>query len=386
MTIQEGPENVQVKDGYLWVVGFRSSDDEVNEYFKAVPKDHLLGRFKTALKIGTIGVKGFNTTERVDYVEKATNQLFFKASNEFDKILEKMRCEFEEKFGKSGDISQILENILGKDGELFKQNIDPTKEGTPLHEFMKAFREIANQQKEELAGIRKELDKEIGRREEIDNSAKKGLIFEEEFFQYLQRISGDQHDVVEDVTHTHGKGGRMTGDFVVTLNQNGPQEGTPVRRFTIELKDEKLKLPKILEGLNSALECREADYAIHISKYKEQIPDVGWFTEHQGNKLVCAVGSGNAGAHEMHWEILNIAYQWAKIKLGMEIAKEEKADVDVLAIQKRVESVQEKLEDFDTIIDQCAKIERGTKKIENVSKALEKSIRTEMDAIVVSLA
>jgi len=246
---------------------------------------------------------------------------------------------------------------------------------------MKDFHEIAT----ELTVIRKELDKEIGRREEIDNSTKKGLIFEEEFFQYLQRICVDQHDIVKDVTKIPGKEGRKTGDFVVTLNHNGSQEGKPARRFTIELKEEELKLPKILEGLNSSLENREAGYAIHIARYKEQIPDVGWFTEVDDNKLVCAVGS-HPDAPEMHWEILNIAYQWAKIRLGVEIAKEEKTPVDILAIQTRVESVRKKLEDFDTISGECTRIERASKKIGTVSKAIEKSIRTEMDAIVVSLA
>jgi len=223
---------------------------------------------------------------------------------------------------------------------------------------------------------------EQGTAQVISKTPKKGPEFEDECYPHLEKLTSDEHDRLQDVRFKPGIGGKKAGDFVVILS-DGTLNGEPEKKFAIELKNEELKIDKILDILDSALACREANYAIHIARYKEQIPDVGWFNEYQGNKLVCAIGR-EVSSDEMLLGIINVAYSWAKMRVKLETAKKTKG-VDVTSVQNRVDSVIEKLEDFETIMNQADKIERGAVKIQKVSKILEKSIRTEINEIALSI-
>jgi len=149
-------------------------------------------------------------------------------------------------------------------------------------------------------------------------------------------------------------------------------------KIVIETKDwSSVTLPEILENLEKALTNRGAKYGIFVSKHKEALPKkVGWFNEYRGNMLVCALGSKEA--ETFFPEILNIAYQWAKLRLKSEITMEEKVFEVII---ERISEIERLLNTFSKIKIQCTNIEKASNNIRELSDSLKENIKEEINKI-----
>jgi len=213
------------------------------------------------------------------------------------------------------------------------------------------------------------LKEKESREELIEVTTLKGYEFEDACEEILSRCTG----FGESLTRTTDEVGRIPGsrkgDFVIEL-ENG-------RKIVLEVKDRSsISLKTIKEELKEAIENREADYGIFVSKYKEALPkDVGWFNEY-GNILVCALGSSEANS--FHPEILEIAYQWAKLRLKRE------GEVDKEAVEvaiSELDKLNDQLNELSKIKTKCSNARKALDEIENIAKGLENSLKDQLDSL-----
>jgi hypothetical protein len=112
------------------------------------------------------------------------------------------------------------------------------------------------------ADVRSTLQTFRVRREEAARSSLHGHSFEYAAGELLQLQAQQDGDVCERLSGTPGRGGRKTGDFVVTL---GPESAAPGKRIVLECKAEKgYTESAALEELALARKNREAAVGIFI--------------------------------------------------------------------------------------------------------------------------
>jgi len=332
-------------------------DENLYRFLQEVEEDKRLERLLTALRIGALGLKRVSVGEEMDFVEKEFNSLLSKFEKMFDPSLETSHL---------GKLVSLLKEYFDKGGTI-ENMLDPMVENTPLGKLrLEILREIK--------GIRDVITKKEAEEGMADITTLKGYIFEDACEEILSEfVSKHMGDILERKTKEPGNlVGCFAGDFVIT-----PRE-FPDKKIVLETKARgKVDLPQILENLEKAMENRNAKYGIFVSKYKESLPKkVGWFNEYRGNMLVCALGSSDADT--FFPEILNIAYQWAKLRLKREITIEEEA---LEVITEGISEIERKLDTFSQIKEQCTNVEKATEKIRKISDNLRGSIKEELNKI-----
>ena len=330
-------------------------DKDIYEYIKDINEEKRIIILKSALRIGVIGLKRITTSGELDFVEKEFHLMTEEINKMFDPSnktshLGKIILQIEKYFDEGGSVE-----------ELFNPDNDKSPIGKLKKEIKKEFKEL-----------RDVLKKEEGKEEIIDKTTLKGEKFEDKCEKYLNLFVSRQFgDEFERTTTERGEiSGSKKGDFVITLRD------FPDKKIVIETKDWKtLTLPQILdEELNAAMKNRGASYAIFISKNKEALPQkVGWFNEYRGNMLVCALGSSEADT--FFPQILNIVYQWAKLRITKEVTMEEEA---LETIMEGINQIEQKLEKFSQIKRQCTNIEDSSEKIREYSEEIKDQIGNQL--------
>lgn len=346
------------KDGKTVLIKNLSIQDEIlYQFLQEVEEDKRLDRLISAVRIGAVGLRRIAVGEEVDFVEKGFNSLLSKFEKMFDPSLETSHL---------GKLARLLKEYFDRGGTV-ENMLDPMVENTPLGKLrLEILREIKE--------LREAIAKEEAKEEVIDITTLKGYAFEDACEEILSEfVSKHIGDEFERKTKEVGEvAGSFAGDFVIT-----PRE-FPDRKIVLETKDwNSVTLPQIIGNLENAMTNRGARYGIFVSKYKEALPKkVGWFNEFRGNMLVCALGSREADT--FFPEMLNIAYQWAKLRVEREITIEEKA---LEALAKGMREIERRLDMFSQIQRQCTNVENATKEIRALSDNLKDSIKGEINKI-----
>lgn len=332
-------------------------DENIYNFFKEVEEDKRIDFLFSAIRIGIVGLKRMVVGVELDYVEKGFSSLLTKFEKMFDPEVKTSH------FGK-------LSSLLGKyfdEGGTVEKLFDPKIDDSPLDKFRKSIQE----ELKELGDIikKKEVKEEI-----IEITTLKGYEFEDACEKILSIFVSKQFgDELDRKTKEMGEiTGSYAGDFVIT-----PKD-FPNRKIVLETKDwNDITYPSIIENLESAMENRGAKYGIFVSRHKESLPKkVGWFNEYGGNKLVCALGTRKADTFLP--EVINIAYQWAKLRLKREIKIEKEALDTVVDGMKEIEI---KLDEFSQIHTQCTNVETATGKIKTLTNSLKKGIKDQITKI-----
>ena len=298
-------------DRKLLVSKYVTNDQDIVSYLRDLPEESRKEAFHKALKLGIVCLRGSETNQRVDYVQKEFNDLNSKFNDTMKLTAEGLQEKYEEVFGEKGKFGEILESHFGEDGKILKELFDPMKDGTPLYRLRVDFTNQIHDLMERL-----KISETV--REMQDRTTLKGPEFEnycEELLSSITRFNGDWMDRTTDTPGEvlHSK----KGDFVITL-------GNSEKRMVWELKHgQRYGLREICESLNEAMKNRRATYGVFFVKNVECLPrQVGWFNE-IGNKLICALCSDeeNEGDATLHKEVMLIAYKWAKTRLISEASE-----------------------------------------------------------------
>jgi hypothetical protein len=323
--------------------------EEVHKFLSEFDEKERVDVVAKMIRVGAAGISRMVIAEGMDYVNK-----------EFQTMMTKMNEMFNPDDATShlGKLVKVMDDYFSKGGTV-EMLFNPDADDTPIGQLRKRLCDELNDIRDKMVGKEKEAEiKEI--------TTLKGKDFEKACNEILSNIV--QAHVGDELYWTSEETGEITGskkgDFVITL---GEGIGS---RIVLETKDwRSITLPKILdEELEEALKNRTADYAIFVSKYREALPDkVGWFNEYRDKMLICALGSS---------EILNIAYQWGRMKLLSKKAKEK--EIDITTIRKITENLDQQINKLSQIKVQCTNLEKASEKIRELLNDIENGINAEL--------
>jgi len=263
---------------------------------------------------------------------------------------------------------------LGEKGKLV-DILDPNKKGCPLNLLLEEI-------KLENKKLREEIIKKTAIEDIVSRTTLKGYDFEDQCYEMLCEIAKRETsgDIVEkigtDPSHVLFKSKK--GDFSIALGEN------PSLRITVEAKNfqSQISFPTIENTLTRAMKAREAQYAILVVKERESLPRfVGYFKEF-GNMLICALGKKDT--NQQNFEILDIAYKWAKMQV---LLRETKVTpkIDGVKLGDKLSSIKSLLTQFQNILAQCDNIEGATGKIREECGKLKSKLAQQIDDVTNSI-
>ncbi len=366
----ESKADINISNESLVINHFETTNQDVVSYFAGLKSEQVHSMFETALKVGVLSLRSANLTEKIDYVQKEFNLLSEKYSKKLEETMQGIGEQFEQAFGEEGSFSKVISDHFGEDGKIVKQIFDPTVEGTPLCKLKAEFRS-------DIQGLETRLGISQAVEEERQKTTLKGFSFEEFVESVFSDIAKQNSDILERTTTIPGKiKNSKKGDFVFSLS------GKPDKRIVFETKDiGGISAPEIQRTLDEAMKNREAGYGVMLVKYVESLPkSVGWFNEYNGNQLVCALASQENEGDELHSELIQIAYRWAKAKLLLEAARE--AKVDTVKLKEKVDSITTKVGSLSTIRTQCTNVEKASSTIRSNVDTIEREIKDDLNALL----
>lgn len=353
--LEEDGKTVVIKDVQV-------QDENLFLLLKEVDEDRRIDRLVSAIRIGVIGLKRMAVGEELDYVEKGFNLMVTK----FDKMFDP-----EVKTSHLGKLSSLLEKYFDRGGTV-ENLFNPTVDGSPLGKLRKGLQDEFTELRDIIKG--KEAKKEV-----IEITPLKGYEFEDACEERLSElVSKNMGDELERKTNEFGEiTGSFAGDFLITLRD------MPDKKIVLETKDwDTVTQPQIVRDLEDAMTNRGAKYGIFVIKHKEALPKkIGWFNEFRGNMLVCALGSRETDTSFP--EVLNVAYQWAKLRVIKGITIKEEA---LETIAEGIGEIETRLDTFSQIKRQCTNVDKATEEIRDLSDDLRNGVEEQIIKIQKAIA
>jgi hypothetical protein len=344
------------------------ADGPLAAWLAGQPADDQGILVERALRIGLTALQGVGVTLNVDAVraeferfadqsrasnEKAAQALeqvlrsnFGDGEGRLPRTLEaflgdrgKLRSMVDELFDPSrrdsaiGRISTMLESYFDGDASRLARLLDPTRLGSPLHQFRI---EIAN-------GFREIHDKlvaleaaQTARAGERGRSAAKGADFEDLLEAMLGDIARGANDLLERCGTDAGDAGRSKkGDFVLTLDPDVAR-GCELR-VVIEAKDRKMSGREMRDELRAARTNRDAAAALVVFTPAHAPAGIAPFDVRAGD--VYAV----VDPADPDMTTLQAAVRLARL-LALASVRESEADVDLGDVQASLTAIREALE------------------------------------------
>jgi hypothetical protein len=258
-------------------------------------------------------------------------------------------------------VRELVAETLSKSREDLVRQFSAADDRNPLAEFKNATtrtleraeqRQHATQQallgqmaqlEKQVQALRDEKEKLEEVEAERERGTAKGRTFEEQVFEALDTIAAQQGDVAEPVGDLKGATGKV-GDVVVAIDAcNGPARG----RIVFEAKDSRLSRPKALAELESALDERDADFAVLVVPGSEEVPArMQSLREYNGDKLIVEFDPADSSLG------LELGYRLARARVLMKGA--DGAEVDAAAVQDVVQRALAALEDVRRVKSQLS--------------------------------
>lgn len=185
-----------------------------------------------------------------------------------------------------GRLHELLGRYFDGDASRLAQLLDPTRLGSPLHQFRTEVSASFGQLNERLTAIEAAASARAGER---SRSAAKGADFEDAVGQMLAEICRGSSDLLERCADDAGAMIRSKkGDFVITLDERVTR-GNDVR-VVVECKDRPVSARQIREELAAARQNRAAAAALVCFTTEHAPAAIAPFHLH-GNDVYCVLDS-----------------------------------------------------------------------------------------------
>ena len=349
--------------------------------------DDLPALVERALRIGLLALQDAATSVDVDVVRREFEKLVAQATavNEHATraVEEVLRANFADGDGR---LPRTLEHFLGDRGalrqfvnELFDETrrdsaigriggllgtyfdgdrskvaqlLDPTRLGSPLHQFRQEISEGFAGLHERLAALEASSR---ARADERARSAAKGGDFEVLLHGMLGDLARGGGDLLDRTgTETGSLLGSKKGDFVLTLN-SAITRGADVR-VVLEAKDRAMSQRAMREELREARENRGAAVAIAV-----------WTPLHAPTGIAPFTLVGDDVHVVVDPDAPDAAYLEAAVRLARLLAistlEEREVDVDAAAIGRALAGVREQLEAIRALKTQLTSVSNATKAV-----------------------
>ena len=372
-----------------------------------------------AVEIGARVLHREQTGANVEFVkaefEKSARQLDTEFVERSRKVAERLDQKFEEAFGpENGHVSRALARHFGDDSSVAVQNrvkamlteasvqiredlrkqFASDSQDNPLAVYQRASLAVVKQSsdqhaeqlramREELAGVRIQLERERAEKEKAEAVAQeasrgtaKGRSFEEAVYGVLDEIAvrqGDDCDAVGDLKGGTGK----TGDVVVAIGGcTGPARG----RVVFEAKASRLSKPKAIEQLDRARTERNADFAVLVVPDEERIPaKMHQLREYGGDKLVVCFDPEEGSTLS-----LEVAYALARARVLL--ARGEADGIDPAAIREAIERATGAMGDVLRVKQQLTGATTSIRKGTDILDAMATAVRAQLMQVELLIA
>jgi hypothetical protein len=385
--------SVRVAGDRIEVDGLAVADGALAAWLAAQPMDDQAILVERALRIGLTALQSVGVTLNLDAVraefdrfseqnrvanERAAQALeavlrtnFGDGDGRLPRTLEsflgdrgKLRATVEELFDPKrqdsavGRIGSMLGTYFDGDASRLAQLLDPTRLGSPLHQFRTEVADGFRQLQEKLVAIEAA---QKARAEERARSAAKGGDFEDVLEAMLGDIARGANDLLDRCGTDSGDAGRSKkGDFVLTLDPDVAR-GCELR-VVIEAKDRRVSGREMRDELRAAKANRDAAAALVIFTPAHAPAGIAPFDVRGGDVYAVLDPADPDRA------TLESAVRLARL-VALTSVRESEADVKVAEIQASLTEIRRCLEMVRGLKTQLTSI--GTTS-ENVSKALDK--------------
>jgi hypothetical protein len=251
----------------------------------------------------------------------------------------KLRATVEELFDPKrqdsavGRIGSMLGTYFDGDASRLAVLLDPTRLGSPLHQFRTEVADGFRSLQEKLVAIEAAQQARAGERAK---SAAKGGDFEAILESMLGELARGTGDLVERCGNDAGDAGRSKkGDFVLTLNPDSCR-GSELR-VVIEAKDRKVSGREMREELRAAKTNRDACAALVIFTPAHAPAGIAPFDIRSGD-VYAVVDPADPDP-----SILEAAVRLARL-LALTSLRENEAEVDLGEVQKSLDAIRETLD------------------------------------------
>lgn len=232
-----------------------------------------------------------------------------------------------------GRMKVLLGSYFDGDASRLAQLLDPTRLGSPLHQFRVEMSEGFAKLNERLAALEAAG---AARASERAKSAAKGADFEDVVEAVLGDISRGSGDILERTGTEAGSAiGSKKGDFVLTLNAEATA-GAELR-VVVECKDRYVSGRNMRDELRDAKSNRDAAVALVVFSPAHAPAGVAPFDLRAGD-VYCVVDPAAPDA-----ATLEAAVRLARL-LALQTLRERDVEVDAAAIAAALNGVREQLE------------------------------------------
>ena len=252
----------------------------------------------------------------------------------------KLRSTVEELFDPArrdsaiGRISGMLETYFGGDASKLATLLDPTRLGSPLHQFRTEVADGFRALHEKLAAIEAAQGARAGERAK---SAAKGGDFEDLLEDLLGDIARGANDLLERTGNEAGDAGRSKkGDFVLTLDPDLAR-GADIR-IVIEAKDRRMSGREMRDELRDAKTNRDAAVGLVVFTPAHAPAGIAPFDVRAGDVYV-VVDPLDPDAAALH-----AAVRLARLLALASLRESEAEQLDTEAIGAALTAVKEALE------------------------------------------
>jgi hypothetical protein len=257
-----------------------------------------------------------------------------------------------------GRISSMLDAYFDGDASRLATLLDPTRLGSPMHQFRTEVAAGFKALEEKLVAIEAAGAARAGERAK---SAAKGGDFESLLEEMLGEIARGANDFLERTGTEAGDAGRSKkGDFVLTLDP-GLTRGAEVR-VVVEAKDRRISGREMRDELREARTNRDAAVGLVVFTPAHAPAGIAPFDVRAGD-VYCVVDPADPDPAALH-----SAVRLARL-LALASLRESEAELDVAVVQAALTTIREALEVVRALKVQLTSI--GTTSA-NVSAGLEK--------------
>lgn len=364
-----GPQpSVRVAGDRIEVDRLTLTDGSLAAWLAAQPAEDHATLVERALRIGLTALQSVGVTVNLDAVrteferfadqsraanERAAEALegvlranFADGDGRLPRTLEtflgdrgKLRSMVEELFDPTrrdsaiGRISGMLDTYFDGDASRLARLLDPTRLGSPLHQFRTEVADGFRSLQEKLVAIEAAQSARAGERAK---SAAKGGDFEELIEGLLGEIARGANDLLERTGTDAGDNGRSKkGDFVLTLDPDLCR-GADLR-VVVEAKDRKVSGREMRDELRAAKTNRDAAAALVIFTPAHAPAGIGPFDVRAGDVYAVIDPADPDRA------TLQAAVRLARL-LALATLRESEAEVDLGEVQAALTAIREALE------------------------------------------
>jgi hypothetical protein len=292
-----GPPRPQVRvdEDSIVVERLRVSDGALAAFVAQRPEDDRSDLIERAIRIGLVALQDAGTSIDVDFVRREFDALLQRNATMNQRASETLDQVLRQNFGgPDGRLPRTLEQFLGDRGQLTRfvtdlfdehkrdsaigrmrtllgtyfdgdasrlaQLLDPTRLGSPLHQFRSEVSDSFQKLNERLTAMEAAF---ATRGAERAKSAAKGADFEALLEEMLVEVVRGTSDCIEKTAVATGDVIRSKkGDFLLTID---PQMcGGSELRVVIEAKDRKVSWREIRDELTAAKQNRRAAVAMAV--------------------------------------------------------------------------------------------------------------------------